>query len=87
MKKGKPIEARILPHSLESEQCVLGCVLIDQDASFSIMSDMKADDFYIEAHRIIFENMKRGVKYRMYVSCVTGGEAGNAYGVNVKIEY
>lgn len=35
----------------------------------------------------IFENMKRGVKYRMYVSCVTGGEAGNAYGVNVKIEY
>lgn len=34
----------------------------------------------------IFENMKRGVKYKMYVSCVTGGEAGNAYGVNVKIE-
>ena len=50
-------EARILPHSVETEQCVLGCVLIDQDASYSIMSDLKVDDFYVESHRIIFENM------------------------------
>ena len=71
MSKNKPIEARILPHSLESEQCVLGCVLIDQDASFSIMSDMKIDDFYIEAHRIIFENMKRVFDTNMPVDFIT----------------
>ena len=57
MRKGMSTEARILPHSVETEQCVLGCVLIDQDASYSIMSDLKVDDFYVEAHRIIFENM------------------------------
>jgi len=59
MRKGKPADARILPHSVETEQCVLGCVLIDQDASYSIMSDLKVDDFYVEAHRIIFENMHK----------------------------
>ena len=28
MAKTKPVEARILPHGVETEQCVLGCVLI-----------------------------------------------------------
>ena len=59
MAKTKPVEARILPHGVETEQCVLGCVLIDQDASYSIMSELKVDDFYVEAHRIIFENMHK----------------------------
>lgn len=57
MKKTKSIEGRTLPHSIEGEQCVLGCVLIDQDASYSILSDLKPNDFYVEAHKIIFENM------------------------------
>ena len=49
---------RMLPHSIESEQCVLGCVLIDQDACINIVGDLKEDDFYIEAHKIIFSNMR-----------------------------
>lgn len=49
--------ARILPHSLETEQCVLGCVLIDKDAAFNILSALKKEDFYEETHKIIFENM------------------------------
>ncbi len=48
---------RILPHSIEAEQSVLGCVLIDQDASMNIVSELKGDDFYVEAHRIIFDAM------------------------------
>lgn len=52
------VKGRILPHSAESEQCVLGCVLIDQDACINILGDLKDDDFYIEAHKLIFSNMK-----------------------------
>ena len=35
----------------------------------------------------VFGDMAKGKKYRAFVSCVTGGEAGNAYGINVRIEY
>ncbi len=57
-KTKKVADARIQPHNLESEQCVLGCVLIDQDATISIMAELKASDFYMEAHRIIYDNME-----------------------------
>lgn len=35
----------------------------------------------------VFCDMAKGKKYRAFVSCVTGGEAGNAYGINIRIEY
>ena len=50
-------DTRMMPHSIESEQCVLGCALIDSDASFGIMSDLKVNDFYSETHKLIFESM------------------------------
>ena len=52
-------DARTLPHSIEAEQCVLGCAFIDQDASFNILSTLKEDDFYSETHKIIFGAMFR----------------------------
>ena len=52
-------DARILPHSIEAEQCVLGCALIDQDAAYNIMSTLKESDFYSQPHKIIFEAMYR----------------------------
>ena len=48
---------RVMPHSIEAEQCVLGCALIDQDASYNIMSTLKENDFYSETHKIIFSSM------------------------------
>jgi len=52
-------DPRILPHSIEAEQCVIGCAFVDQDASFGIMSSLKETDFYSETHRIIFEAMSK----------------------------
>jgi len=60
--KSKPTkysDARTLPHSIEAEQCVLGCAFIDQDASFNILSTLKEDDFYSETHKIIFRAMHK----------------------------
>lgn len=53
----KQKDLRILPHSNEGEQSVLGCVLIDKDASFNVLGELKDSDFYVEAHRIIFTSM------------------------------
>ena len=55
----KETKERILPHSIESEQSVLGCVFMDEEATISIIGDLNADDFYVEAHRIIFDCMKK----------------------------
>ena len=51
-------EYKILPNSLESEQAVLGCVLLDQEAQTDILSSLSADDFYSESHRNIFQAMQ-----------------------------
>ena len=51
-------EYKVLPNNLESEQAVLGCVLIDQDAQVDLLTTLDADDFYSEAHRKIFKAMQ-----------------------------
>jgi len=72
MKKNEQIkDARMLPHSIEAEQCVLGCAFIDQDASFNIMSTLKADDFYSETHKIIFESMYKVFAANVPIDFVT----------------
>jgi len=58
MAKIQDIVARKLPHSLEAEQAVLGCVLIDQEAPFTILNEMGKDDFYTDSHRSIFSAMQ-----------------------------
>lgn len=51
-----------MPHSIEAEQSVLGCVLFDNGISVDIMSELKQDDFYVESHKIIFDTM-----YKIYL--------------------
>ncbi|URJ85181.1 replicative DNA helicase [Pasteurella multocida] len=55
----KPLEQGIVPpHSLEAEQSVLGGILI-HPAHWDSISDMLiADDFYLAAHRVIFQEME-----------------------------
>lgn len=48
---------RMMPHSTEAEQSVLGCVLIDTGAAMNILTSLKEDDFYVEAHKIVFDSM------------------------------
>ncbi|HAU5415422.1 TPA: replicative DNA helicase [Clostridioides difficile] len=48
---------RIPPHSVESEQSILGSILLDKDAIITVTETIKPDDFYKEAHKIIYECM------------------------------
>ncbi len=45
----------VLPYSLEAEQSVLGSILIDSEIQFDIASKLKAEDFYVESHKIIYK--------------------------------
>lgn len=51
------MEGKILPHSIEAEQSVLGSVLIDRDAIITVSDILEEGDFYKDAHREIFNCM------------------------------
>ncbi len=48
---------RRMPHNLDAEQAVLGCMLIDNNAAIYIIQELNKNCFYSEAHQIIFEAM------------------------------
>lgn len=58
MAEDKNILERIPPNSLEAEESLLGCLLIDKDAIIKIVDNITADDFYRDSHKIIFEAIK-----------------------------
>ncbi len=45
---------KIPPHSIEAEQSVLGGLFLDKDALLKVVERVRADDFYRQDHRIIF---------------------------------
>lgn len=46
---------KIPPHNNEAEQSVLGAMLLDKEAISSVTETIKAEDFYREAHKEIFQ--------------------------------
>ena len=45
---------RDLPHNVEAEQAVLGAMLIEETAFDLVADRIKAEDFYIHAHQLVF---------------------------------
>ena len=48
------MKERIPPHNEEAERCVLGAAMLSKDAMYDVIEEVKADDFYNESHREIF---------------------------------
>ena len=48
-----------MPSSIDAEQSVLGSILIDPECLNDVSQIVKADDFYLESHKAIFEAMQR----------------------------
>jgi len=59
------------PHNIEAEKSVLGSVLIDKDAIIKISDFLKSDDFYHDAHRIVYEAVIALYDKRVPVDLVT----------------
>ena len=64
--QSKNVTARKLPHSLDAEQAVLGCVLISEETPSEILSELGENDFYTESHKQIFNAM-----YNLYLNNTT----------------
>lgn len=48
---------RVLPHSVEAEQSVIGAMLMDRDAIIAASETVTADDFYQRQYGVMFETM------------------------------
>ena len=49
------MSGRIPPHSIEAERAVLGAILLNKEAFDAVSSIVKAEDFYSDNHRVIYE--------------------------------
>ncbi len=66
---------RLPPQSLDSEQAVLGSILIDRDAIIEVAEFLHPEDFYRQAHGRIFAAMLELFERREPVDIVTVAEA------------
>lgn len=60
-----------MPHNLEAEQALLGCLLIDAKIQVEIAAFIKEENFYAESHQYIFHAMQAIIKDNQPVDLVT----------------
>ena len=65
---------RLPPQSLEAEQSILGSVLIDRDALVEVAEFLRPEDFYRQAHGLIYAAMLELHERREPVDIVTVSE-------------
>lgn len=64
------------PHSAEAEQAVLGALLLDNDAFDRVSDVVRADEFYLVAHRSIWTTVVTLITARKPADIVTVAEEG-----------
>lgn len=60
-----------MPHNLDAEAAILGCILIDADVQADLMELLTEEDFYQESHREILLAMKKIYGARKVIDVVT----------------
>lgn len=62
---------RIPPHSVGAEQSVLGSILLDKEAMISVSETLVPEDFYKEAHKVIYESMLKLYNSQSEIDLIT----------------
>lgn len=62
------------PHDMRAEQSVLGAMILDKEAILDIVELIKADDFYRNAHQVVFEAIMSLYERNEPVDMVTLGD-------------
>ncbi len=62
---------RILPHSIEAEQSVIGSMLMDRDAIIAASEIVTAGDFYQHQYGVMFEAMVELFNENLPVDLIT----------------
>jgi replicative DNA helicase len=76
---------RIPPHNIEAEQSVLGALLIDRSSLSEVSGRLKAEAFYLEKHREIYEAIMALFSEGLPVDIVTVSDALSRRGTLEKV--
>ena len=55
--QNKELPDKLPPQNIEAEQSLLGCLMLDKNAIIKVVDLIKADDFYKDTHREIYQAM------------------------------
>lgn len=67
----KDFKTNTIPHNIEAEQGLIGCLLVDNKGVFDIIDTVKPTDFFYASHASIFEKIKEKVDAGENASPVT----------------
>ncbi len=67
----REILERPLPHNVDAEKSVLGAILVNNENYYTVVENLKQDDFYLGAHRTIFRKMSEIVDESKAVDLIT----------------
>ncbi len=48
---------RTLPHNVDAEKSVLGAILVNNENYYRVLENLRPEDFYLDAHRVIYRQM------------------------------
>ncbi len=68
-------QVAVPPHSIEAEQAVLGAVMLNNRHWENVVERVIADDFYLAAHRIIFQEMENLTRQNQPIDLLTLDQA------------
>jgi replicative DNA helicase len=71
MAREAPQPQRPLPHNVDAEKSVLGAILVNNENYYDVVESLAPEDFYLEAHRLIFRKMSEIVDVSKAVDLIT----------------
>src|SRR5262245_59729488 len=62
---------RTLPHNINAEKSVLGAILVNNENYYRVLENLKAEDFYLDAHRIIIRKLVELIERSHAIDLIT----------------
>src|SRR5207244_6462967 len=62
---------RTLPHNIDAEKSVLGAILVNNENYYRVLESLKSEDFYLDAHRVIFRKMIELIERSRAIDLIT----------------
>src|SRR5436853_703934 len=62
---------RTLPHNIDAEKAVLGAILVNNENYYRVLENLKPEDFYLNAHRVIFRKMVELIERARVIDLIT----------------
>jgi replicative DNA helicase len=81
-----PVAGRTPPHNLEAEKSVLGSVFIKPAAFDEVATNLGTDDFFLPAHREIFESMVAIDKRRQAIDVIAVADELKTHGMLARLD-